>query len=68
MCSVRITLIGVGGLLVSNFMGAAPFRNLGFDEANVDSTVELIGGGPTPDLLPGWQLFKGSAACNPWFR
>jgi hypothetical protein len=44
---------------------AAPFQNLGFDEANTNRVVpqsssSFRGIGTTEDLLPGWQLSKGS--------
>jgi hypothetical protein len=51
---------------------AAPFQNLGFDEANTNTTQfseyppdfgfrpPFRGFGPTEDLLPGWQLFRGN--------
>lgn len=51
---------------------AQPFQNLGFEEANTNNTIfsetiradglgtVVFGIGPTEDLLPGWQLFKGS--------
>jgi len=51
---------------------AQPFQNLGFEEANTNSTTfferiavdgvtrVVYGIGPTEDLLPGWQLFEGS--------
>jgi hypothetical protein len=35
---------------------AAPFQNLGFDEANTNG-VPPNNGGPTSQLLPGWNLF-----------
>lgn len=43
---------------------AAPFQNLGFDDAktnslSVDPGPVLRGTGPTEDLLPGWALTKG---------
>jgi hypothetical protein len=44
---------------------AAPFRNLGFEEANTNNVTSWLfdarqGWGTTADLLPGWQLFAGS--------
>jgi hypothetical protein len=51
-------------------VSAAPFRNLGFDEANTNTTQFFIpsdpslprpeGVGPPEDLVPGWQLIYGS--------
>jgi hypothetical protein len=48
----------------------APFRNLGFDEANTNTTQfftipdsgfpPLQGFGPPQDLVPGWQLYDGT--------
>jgi hypothetical protein len=47
------------------FVQAAPFENLGFDLANTNRVTvtpgaAFAGTGPTEDLLPGWQLFKGT--------
>jgi hypothetical protein len=47
------------------FIQAAPFENLGFDLANTNRVTvtpgsAFSGTGPTEDLLPGWQLFKGN--------
>ena len=49
---------------------AAPFQNLGFDEAVTNITELLppdsfrmgVGYGPASDLLPGWQVFRGGTA------
>jgi hypothetical protein len=52
-------------------LGAGPFRNLGFEEANTNSATLywgrdalgekfiLTGSGPTADLLPGWEVLLG---------
>jgi hypothetical protein len=35
---------------------AAPFQNLGFDEANTNNIVDSYG--PIDEMLPGWRLFS----------
>jgi len=50
--------------------GASPFRNLGFDEANINHVFDLNGDntyfcGPIGELLPGWQLSSGTNAFAP---
>jgi hypothetical protein len=64
------------GVLIRISYGA-PFQNLGFDEANTNTSVfsnyplssgitpTLYGGGPAQDLLTGWQLFQnGTLLAN----
>ncbi|MBI3416546.1 MAG: PEP-CTERM sorting domain-containing protein [Verrucomicrobia bacterium] len=55
---MRISIILLGAFLTETGL-AAPFQNLGFDEANTNS-VRFQGRFPTSDLLPGWQLFQGN--------
>jgi hypothetical protein len=55
---------------------AAPFQNLGFEEANTNSAVLywgrddlglhwiLYGSGPTADLLPGWEVRIGERSVT----
>ena len=51
-------------------VSAAPFQNLGFDDANTNNISltqtesGVIGSGPVTDLLPGWQLLKGTNAVS----
>ncbi len=52
-------------VLSAVWASAASFQNLGFDLANTNTLTAqpgtpLRGTGPTTDLLPGWELFKGS--------
>src|SRR6266446_4360871 len=57
--------------LTMDLIRAAPFRNLGFDDATTNSTILSTyqypglaapqGMGPTVDLLPGWQLSYAGA-------
>ena len=47
---IIVAAVGVRG-------GAAPFQNLGFDDANTNGVVGFSGS--TADLLPGWQLYRG---------
>jgi hypothetical protein len=51
-------------LVVATAKGA-PFQNMNFESANTNSLMPFPGfgfdyGGPTSDLLPGWQLFLGT--------
>ncbi len=51
-------------IVVAPFVGAvaAPFQNLGFDEANTNNVIDLGDGaffGFTTELLPGWTLLSG---------
>ena len=62
--SMKRTALILSVLILSDRGVAAPFQNLGFEEANTNSLVFLPGGffsvegiGPISDLLPGWQLF-----------
>jgi hypothetical protein len=55
----------LSGLIVTGWvtlLHAAPFENLGFDEANTNNAA--LGFGSTGDLLPGWQLFQGTNAVQ----
>src|SRR5438309_11476601 len=53
-------LVGLSPMLCS-----ASFPNFDFDSAVTNITLSLppdegVGYGPASDLLPGWQLFKGT--------
>lgn len=64
---MKLNLIFVSGLLMAN-AGAAPFQNLGFEQVNTNAIAwdrapifaPPRGNGPAADLLPGWELFRGS--------
>src|SRR5437660_4755940 len=50
---------------LSPMLCAATFQNFDFDSAVTNITISLppdegVGYGPASDLLPGWQLFKGT--------
>jgi hypothetical protein len=54
-----------GLCLGASLAQAAPFENLGFDLANTNTLSPapgspLRGTGPTEDLLPAWQLLRGT--------
>jgi hypothetical protein len=54
--------------VTSNVTFAAPFQNLGFDEANTNNMIpENPIVGYVSDLLPGWQLYKGTNLQNTLF-
>jgi hypothetical protein len=50
-------------LMIQGIAFAAPFQNLGFDEANTNNVMvinppQVVGS--SSDLLPGWQLYHGT--------
>jgi hypothetical protein len=54
-------------LALSVNLGAAEFRNLGFDEANTNNLVNVTGNpsdrilfGPATEMLPGWTIYSGT--------
>jgi hypothetical protein len=71
---MKISSIILFGQAILGFAGfAAPFQNLGFDDANTNrltivSSNPLIPGpggrGSAADLLPGWTLFSGNTTVS----
>ena len=67
---IKAILVVVVVAMQSWAVCAAPFQNLGFDEANTNTTQFFIpsdpslprpeGVGPPEDLVPGWQLISGT--------
>jgi hypothetical protein len=66
---MKLWLSGLALVLCAQLNGAV-FRNLNFEEANTAAVVptppKLGGGGtgPTAELLPGWQVFRGGTAVT----
>lgn len=68
LTDIFMKLLYLGSVLILSTVSAsaAPFQNLGFEEANTNSTFlqavgdVLIGYGPIADLIPGWQVLDGT--------
>lgn len=54
-CFLFVVSVGVVSAL------AAPFRNLGFEDAMTANVPAIQGSGPMTELLPHWQLFFGTS-------
>lgn len=66
---MRICLLLLSILCVGVRCTAGPFQDLNFDSANTNTVVDIGGGGfyygPNSDLIPGWQLLRGSTLDGP---